>query len=416
MNQLRSLTYIANSRLPSEKANGSQVMHMCAAFAAKGLAVELLYPFRIQPGSLRGRDPFSFYSLAPTFRIRRLPSLDFVWLDPVTRGPFRRVLKWSLVQAGTFSASARAAVRSSFGDPNHIFYGRDEYTFMLLARARHRIRGRLYFEAHRFPGPRAQKPLLKMVERLDGLIVVTKALQAHFAAQGVPPSKIFVAHDAVALEQFSITQSREAARDRLGLPKDRPIIGYVGRFQTMGMEKGIETLIDSLPSLRTFLKQDPLLVCVGGPLNSVSGYRRRLRERSVPDDWVRFVDRQPPEDVPTWIRACDVATIPFPWTEHLAYFASPLKLFEYMAVGTPIVASDLPALREILTPEHNALLAKPGDPGDLARQLARLLHDAPLAHRLATQAKNDVRQYTWDARAAAILGFIGDSRKTPPAA
>ena len=68
----------------------------------------------------------------------------------------------------------------------------------------------------------------------------------------------------------------------------------------------------------------------------------------IPSSALRFVDRVPTPAVATWLAAVDVGAMPYPATEHYATAMSPLKLFEYMAAGLPIVATDLPALREVL--------------------------------------------------------------------
>ena len=77
-----------------------------------------------------------------------------------------------------------------------------------------------------------------------------------------------------------------------------------------------------------------------------------------------------------------------------------------MAVGTPIVASDLPSLREILRHSENAWLITPGDPQALSNGIATLLHDRSLAARLVAQARIDVERYTWERRAEEIVGEL----------
>ena len=102
--------------------------------------------------------------------------------------------------------------------------------------------------------------------------------------------------------------------------------------------------------------------------------------------------------------------MPFHWTEHFAYYASPLKLFEYMASKTPIVATDLPSTGEILRDGENAVLVEPDDPKALAEGIERTLSDAELAARIGRQAREDVRQYTWGERAANIMTFVAAQR------
>ncbi len=110
---------------------------------------------------------------------------------------------------------------------------------------------------------------------------------------------------------------------------------------------------------------------------------------------LRCVDRVPNREVPLWLSTLDVAVMPFLETEHYKYFMSPLKLFEYMAAGVPIVASDLPSIREILQHDQDAWLVAPENPESLGRGLLALLRDPDRATRLARTAKEEVRQYTW---------------------
>jgi len=109
------------------------------------------------------------------------------------------------------------------------------------------------------------------------------------------------------------------------------------------------------------------------------------------------------------MKACDVCTIPWPWTEFSADYTSPLKLFEYMASGVPIVASDLPSMKEILRHGENAWLVRPGDPLALAEGIRILLSDRKRAESLAKTAREDVRSYTWEARAAQIIDLIREN-------
>src|SRR4029079_715197 len=80
-------------------------------------------------------------------------------------------------------------------------------------------------------------------------------------------------------------------------------------------------------------------------------------------------------------------------------FPSPLKLFEYMASGRPIVASALPSLREVLRDGENALLVEPGNPPAFVAAISRLKDDPALAAQLAAQARRDVEDFTWVRRA-----------------
>ena len=112
----------------------------------------------------------------------------------------------------------------------------------------------------------------------------------------------------------------------------------------------------------------------------------------------------PQEHGPEHLAACDILVSPHvPNPDRTPFFGSPTKLFEYMASEVPIVASDLPALTEILTHERNALLVQPDDPTALADGIRRLIDDPALAARLARNARLDVEKFTWNKRAERIL-------------
>ena len=250
--------------------------------------------------------------------------------------------------------------------------------------------------------------------RLDALIVITSQLKRlYIESTKIAPEKVFIAPDGVDLDRFQIMETQLECRQRLGLPLDRQIIGYIGRFQTLGAEKGIPELVQAMKHLiKKYPDNPPLLLCVGGPMDCVPYYQSIAEKHNVPMENLKFVDRVPIDQVPYWIRACDVVAIPFPWNEHMAYYTSPMKLFEYMAVGVPIVASDLPSLREVLKHDENAILVKPGDPESLAKGIQTVLSVPNLARRIAQQAKINVRKYTWESRARIILNAISEQHNS----
>ncbi len=104
-------------------------------------------------------------------------------------------------------------------------------------------------------------------------------------------------------------------------------------------------------------------------------------------------------------KACDALLMPFPFTKHYAYYMSPLKMFEYMASKRPIIASDLPSIREILN-KNNSILVQPDDFNDLSDGVDRIIINKELSRRLAEQAFKDVQEYSWMKRVNRILNFI----------
>ncbi|CEP68821.1 Glycosyl transferase, family 1 [Moorella glycerini] len=393
---INRLVYLANVRLPTEKAHGYQICKMCEAFAANGVEVTLMHPRRRQlDPELSRQTIFSYYGIAPSFGVRSLPNLDVVlWERFFPKSIFAPVFFAHTLAWGLYAALVAR------GEGADVYYTRDSGVAYWLTR----IGLPTVYEAHVVP-KRGQRWLLQRIARRPALrlvVCLTSFIKKGFAEMGFPEEKIVVLPDGVDLSLFKNLPGKEECRRRLGLPLERPVIGYIGRFRTMEMEKGIPELVQAVAKLPTINGQEPLLVCVGGPMDVVPGYLELADRVDAPRERFMFVDRVPNTEVPFWIRSCDVVTIPWPWNEFSAYFTSPLKLFEYMAAGVPIVATDLPSIREILRHRENAWLVEPNDEC-LAQAIFRITTDRSLAQELIEGASRDINNYTWERRAYNII-------------
>jgi glycosyltransferase involved in cell wall biosynthesis len=149
----------------------------------------------------------------------------------------------------------------------------------------------------------------------------------------------------------------------------------------------------------------------------VEKWKKRSLEMKI-QDRVLFHGQVSPREVRVHLQEAAVAVLPLTQDLISASFTSPLKLFEYMAAGVPIVASDLPSTREILTPEVNAVLVPPNNPQALAAGIQRVLEDRDLANRIAQKALEDVMQFSWKKRAEKIIIFLnairGERTSFPP--
>jgi len=394
------VTYLADVRLPTEKAHGWQIVKMCEAFAADGADVELRSPRRVQEDPrLTGRSVFDFYSVPASFRARELRGPDVVALEP--RLPV--LISRPLIQAwsATWEVGATVAARSTRPD---LIYSRD----LAVAVAAAALRAPAAYEVHQLPGPQTRRAISWMARRHQPRIVaLTPYIRDAYLEEGFDASRIAVEGDAVDPAPYRDLPSPSDARARLGLPPDRAIVGYAGRFHMFEEEKGLPELVRAMAHVPSVEGREPLLVCVGGPLDLVAGYNEVARAAGVPQGRLRFLDRVPNAEVPLWLRAFDVGVMPYPANRHFALALSPLKMFEYMAAGTPIVATDLPSTRLVLTDGANARLVAPDDPRAMGEGIASLLADPALAKRLATRAQEDVDGLTWEARARRILDFAG---------
>ena len=390
------LVYVANMRWPTEKAHGLQITQNCEAFAQAGAAVTLWIPRRINTPEMRAiADPWTHYGVAPVFTVRCLPGIDLLPLA-AGRAPLDR--RAFLLQTATFALAVLLLALVTRAD---VYYTRDLYALLALSLVK--PRRALAYEPHRRSHSRIGQRLQDFAARRAGAVFpITAPLAQAFVDAGLPPGRVRVAHDGVRRARFDHLPERDAARRETGWPADAFIVGYVGRLHTMGMDKGVGALVDALAQL-----DGAALALVGGPDDMADALRRRWLAHGLPEAGFLYAGQVTPERVPLYLRAFDVCAMPFPWTQHYAYYASPLKLFEYMAAGRPVGASDLPALADVVRDGDTALLVPPGDADALAAALARLRADAGLRDRLAANARaHALAHYTWDARARAILEHI----------
>jgi glycosyltransferase involved in cell wall biosynthesis len=390
------IAYVAASRLPTENAYGLQIARMCEAFARAGHEVLLWHPRRRQPApALEREDVVSYYAISERVAVRAFASPD--------AGRLRRVLASpagpAVATAQTW-AFARLVAREARREGADLWYTRDPIVAGALARAGLPTA----LELHAVPRRAARRALARLSREpsLRRVIALTGAMADDTAALGFDRGRIVVLPDAADVGAFAAAPTRVEARRRLGLPPDASIVGYLGRFRTLGREKGLPELVEAMG----LVGDRALLVAVGGPMEVVPAYLERASAAGVAPDRLRFVDRVGVAEVPVWLAAFDVAVLPMPDEPHFARHASPLKLFEYLAAGLPIVASDLPSVREVVRHGDAAWLVRPGDPPALAEGIGRLLADAELRARLGTRAREVARLHTWDARAAAALEAI----------
>jgi len=392
----RKLIYLGVVRLPTEKAHGLQIMQMCEAFADAGCQVELWAARRFNTREMRRiKDIFAHYGVRPRFKIRRLPLID---LFPLAGGSLR--VERFLFYVQIISYALMMLLRALFTRAD-IFYSRDEN--LLLALSMIKPRQQLAYEPHQMRvsglGRWVQQ---RAAARCGAIIPLTQRLADDLAATGADPARMQSAHDGVRAERFKDLPDRASARRQLGWPEDGYIIGYVGRLETLQMDKGVGLLVRALVPV-----EGAYIALVGGPEDRAATLADQWRDFGLPTERFLYTGQVAPDTVPLIMRALDVGTLTSPWTPQFAYYTSPLKVFEYMAAGCTLVASDLPSIREVVTPEVHALLFPPSDTEALTTALVRLRDDPALRHRLAAAAHQHVMgHFTWAARAESILAHI----------
>jgi glycosyltransferase involved in cell wall biosynthesis len=240
--------------------------------------------------------------------------------------------------------------------------------------------------------PRLARAMERRVWRsADRVFVVTDALKGLVVAAGVTAEKVTVMPNGVDLDAFA-GEPYQAGRSRA------VTIGFVGFIRDW---HGLDAVIDLLagasdgPTIK-------LVVAGEGPARPVLEQQAAalgIQER------VRFVGLVPRQSIPALIGEFDIALQP-----RVVAYASPLKIFEYMACGRAIIAPDQPNIREILSDGETAILFEPANHTALWNAIQHLAGDPELRERLGRAARRslETREYTWQGNAAKILAMAAD--------
>ena len=375
-----AIHYLSYASVPSQSANSIQIMQMCAAFQRCGHPVVL----HCRRPERRRRDAFGFYGLEPSFEV------SDVYLPRI---PLASRTLYGLLIARRLARLGPCCV-----------YGRDFYTLGLLARTK--APHRLTFEAHQPPVGRLEERLQRWIfesPNFRQLVVISDALGDEYRRRygRLVADRVVLARDAANPPAVPAPELSEAGRPE---PEaEAPLrLGYVG---SLVPGKGLELLKALVPAL-----PDCEFHLVGGSPGELDAWAGAAK----PSNLVLH-GAVPPARVSSLIAGFDVMLAPYqakvlvgPKRVDVGRWMSPLKVFEAMAHGKPIVASDLPVLREILEHGRTALLADPEDARAWVEQIRTLQRDRRLRERLALGAQDDYRaNHTWDRRAADLLQVLG---------
>jgi glycosyltransferase involved in cell wall biosynthesis len=350
------LIYLARARLHRNRANLLQTLHMLQAFGQLGLAATLYLPPWRRSLNLAGR--LREFGIDAPLDVRgslllhsRWQCRPFVWFH---QGMLRRA--------------------------DAVYVRSVPLSLLLCAREIPH-----YLEIHDTDASSAEDLAAIAAFQRQGLIrwllPISEAAKAVLAEAGAAPERMLTVPSGVDLDAFARIAPYEPPLDRLprivypgSLSRDRGL----GIFEALA-EKGVADI-----TLLGERQDAPKLL----PRLAVQGFA-------------------PHREIPSWYERADFVLLPY--QKHLGHAASisPIKLFEAMAAGRPVIASDLPAIREIVEHETTGLLVPPDDIQAWEDALERLRKEPALARRMALAAREKAQGYGWDSRARRIARVCG---------
>jgi glycosyltransferase involved in cell wall biosynthesis len=244
-----------------------------------------------------------------------------------------------------------------------------------------------------------------LLEGASMVTVVSKPLRDELLRRGIARERILLNPNGVDPDRYSPAVDGAAVRGRLGLDGKR-VVGFIGTF---GRWHGAEALADAFGRLmarRPDWRDGVRLLLIG------DGLTRPEVEAEVARGGVArqvvMTGLVPQEQGPAHLAACDVLVSPQVRNpDGTPFFGSPTKLFEYMAMGKAIVASELDQMGEVLAHEQTALLVEPGDTEALAAAIERVLADDGLRQRLGEHARRTaLARHTWSEHTRRIVAAL----------
>jgi len=372
------LAYIAASFIPGLAANSFQIMKMSEAMSTLRHDVVLV--------AARGEGPVDTEALQRSYGVTRVPAFHFL--------PLRR--RWGVhefnLRAALFARRARAGLVLS----------RSIGAAAIAAR----LGIPTIWECHGLPqgGERRYWSMLVGAKAFRRLVVISDALRGLMARQHSETGRldVVVAHDGVDLTRFVGLPPADVAKRLAGRDPARPVAGYAGHLYE---GRGIEVILDCARALPHWT-----FVIAGGTPTDVATLTGRCRDLGLANvETLGFVANA---ELPSRLAVADVLLMPYQRRVMVsggrldtAQWMSPLKMFEYMAMGRAIVASDLPVLREVLD-DTRAILVPSDRPDAWIASLARAASDPTLTQALSNAARQSVKAYDWSLRAQRILEGI----------
>jgi glycosyltransferase involved in cell wall biosynthesis len=368
------IAYCTNVRLPSERAHGHQVARVCDALVHLGHAVMIFAPYREN----RIRDDYwGFHGADRRTALRLLGSFD-----PIDHHFLPKILQLPILNAQLKFMLGRSLKPEQFD----VIYTRTPALLPFLLSTKIPV----ILELHTIPQRNPQR-FIALCNRCALVVCLTSAIREELLVAGVKENLLLTESDAVDFNRFTSALPMHL-EDR-----SKPVIGYAGQMETMGLSKGIPEFIDALDLLQK--QHIPCVGYIAGPPPANTHLLQKLQSPNV-----RSLGFLPHDRIAGFLAACDMLVYPAPKSDHPFYNrdTSPLKIFEYMAAGKPIVTADLPPIRDVLD-EHSAFFCKPGDPADLARSIAHVLSQPQEARKRAEVARKKVERYAWDKRMERII-------------
>lgn len=377
------LAYVTlNGQIPSRTANSVGVMKMCGHFSALGMQTTLIIPdgYSMALEDLgEYQDIFTFYGIKQKFKIKYFPnalanklsSLPLVYSFFIVL--YLYIKKVKFINTRDIEVAFWAAI---FKRP-------------------------VIFESHNYAKIKRHRLLPYWIKYINNpesrvaMTVTTNGGKESYIRDGINAENILVIPNGVDIDLYKTLPEQSKLRKSLGLDFSRKIVGFCGSLYP---GRGIDEIIwcaEQLPGL--------MFVIVGGSPKELEHYCTLAENKNITN--IEFIGHVQQKLVPSYLMAADILLMPYTTKTGHSYM-SPMKMFDYLATGRPIIATDFPILHEILKDKHNAVMVEPNSGEALTNGIKWVLDNPMKAEEISAQAKKDAASFSWENRTSNVLTWI----------
>ena len=380
------IVYITNARLPTEKAHGVQIIKMIEALSSLNNEVVLISPNRIQNEISHKTSVFDFYNVEKIFEHNLINFIDPYKYRSLMPKFFYRFFSFLVnLLWGIKSAKIGSKLNGDF----YIFRDNTPFSYLFCAI----FSKKCVIEFHDIP-PFLSRLIFKLGLIISGKTVcfaVTNKLSEdlfHKFGKVKNLKKIDTLHDGVDLIKFKNNKIIE---------NSTPLLTYCG---SLSKSKGIDLIINSAK----YINNVEFLI-IGGLKVDVDHYKKIANDIGVKN--INFIGQVNYSDVPNLLNKSDILLLPSSAKNIKSRnYTSAMKLFEYMSIGKPIIASNIPSNTEILENNLNCLLFEPDNPKSMVEKINTLINDKELNKKITKNSSKLAIKYSWTERSKKMIKRI----------